>query len=93
MDLLSEIDINIKQYLYYLSIILFIFLMFVGMVKLVVWGKKMRKGALLFLAVFPLISIFPIPSQEIKKIERIKQQEIKKEDENGEPVDDEDPDK
>ncbi|WP_230961318.1 hypothetical protein [Psychrosphaera haliotis] len=48
----------------------------------------MSKGALFFLAIFPIISIFPIPQQEIKKIENIKKEYIKKVDENGEPLDD-----
>jgi hypothetical protein len=37
------------------------------------------------LAIFPLISIFPIPGEEVKKFERIKQVQIKEEDESGEP--------
>jgi len=45
----------------------------------------MPKGAFVFLAFLPLISIFPIPPQEIKKLERIKQEQIKNEDESGEP--------
>ncbi|OKY26945.1 hypothetical protein BI291_11070 [Thalassotalea sp. PP2-459] len=55
------------------------------MFRLVKWSKKMPKGAFIFLALFPLISIFPIPPQEIKKLEKIKQQQIKKEKENSEP--------
>ncbi|ATC83692.1 hypothetical protein J139_10093 [Pseudoalteromonas agarivorans S816] len=31
------------------------------MLKLVIWGKSMSKGAYLFLAFFPLISLMPIP--------------------------------
>jgi hypothetical protein len=46
----------------------------------------MPKGALVFLAFFPLISIYPIPPQEIKKIERMKQKQIKSEDESGDPA-------
>lgn len=45
----------------------------------------MPKGAFIFLAVFPILSIFPIPPQEIKKLERIRQEQINEEDENGEP--------
>lgn len=50
----------------------------------------MSKGAVFFLAIFPIISIFPIPQQEIKKIENIKKEYIKKVDENGEPLDEDD---
>ena len=49
----------------------------------------MPKGAFVFLALFPLISIFPIPPQEIKKLERIKQEQVKKEDESGDPPNEE----
>ncbi|WP_286235664.1 hypothetical protein [Thalassotalea sediminis] len=47
----------------------------------------MPKGAFIFLAVFPILFVFPIPPQEIKKIERIKQEQLKEEDENGDPKD------
>ena len=61
--------------------------------KVVIWSKKMTKGAVVFLAIFPIISIFPIPQQEIKKIENIKKVHVKKQDENGEPIDDDEQDK
>lgn len=60
-------------------------LAFFVMFRLVKWSKKMPKGAFIFLALFPLISVFPIPPQEVKKLEKIKQQQIKKEKENSEP--------
>ncbi|MDO6428632.1 hypothetical protein Q4489_16590 [Thalassotalea sp. 1_MG-2023] len=63
-------------------------LLLLVMLKLVKWSKKMPKGAFIFLALFPLISIFPIPPQEIKKLEKIKQQPVKKEKENSEPNED-----
>ncbi|BDX07872.1 hypothetical protein [Planctobacterium marinum] len=67
-----------------LVVALLIFLIFVvAFIKLVLWSKKMPKGAYLFLAFFPLISLFPIPPQEIKKLERIKQERINEEDESG----------
>ncbi|WP_077286114.1 hypothetical protein [Cognaticolwellia aestuarii] len=56
-----------------------------AMYRMVVWSKRMPKGAFVFLAFLPLISIFPIPPQEIKKLERIKQEQIKNEDESSEP--------
>lgn len=82
MDLLNAIDIKV---IYYLGGILFTLLILRGMCKLVTWSKKMPKGAMVFLAFFPLISIYPIPPQEIKKIERMKQKQIKNEDESGDP--------
>ena len=69
----------------YTVVILLLFLMIRGMYRLVVWSKKMPKGAFILLAIFPLISIFPIPHQEIKKIERIRQEQVNEGDENGEP--------
>lgn len=83
MDLLSTI--NIKGIFYYFLVIVFVLFIFRGMYRLVVWSKKMPKGAFIFLAIFPLISIYPIPPQEIKKLERIKQEQIKDQDESGEP--------
>ena len=83
MDLLNAIDIEV---FYYLGGMLLALVVFQGMFKLVTWSKKMPKGALVFLAFFPLISIYPIPPQEIKKIERMKQKQIKSEDESGDPA-------
>jgi len=48
------------------------------MVKLVFWGKKMGRGAFLFLAVFPLISLFPIPPPVYECIEEAKQERPKR---------------
>jgi hypothetical protein len=86
MDLLNTIDID--SIVYYCLVIFFLLLIFRGMYRLVVWSKRMPKGAFVFLAIFPLISIFPIPAQEIKKLERIKQEEVQNEDESGEPPND-----
>ncbi|WDE08707.1 hypothetical protein SG34_032905 [Thalassomonas viridans] len=70
---------------FYFVLILFAFLMVRGMYRLVIWSKRMPKGAFLFLAVFPVLSVFPIPAQEIKKLEKIKQEQLREEDESGEP--------
>ncbi|MDO6486167.1 hypothetical protein Q4503_00555 [Colwellia sp. 6_MG-2023] len=86
MDLLNTIDID--SIVYYCLVIVFLLLIFRGMYRLVIWSKRMPKGAFVFLAIFPLISIFPIPAQEIKKLERIKQEEVQNEDESGEPPND-----
>ncbi|NRA83945.1 MAG: hypothetical protein HRU22_09330 [Gammaproteobacteria bacterium] len=86
MDLLNAIDI---KYLFcYVLVIVLVLFIFRGMFRMVVWAKKMPKGAFMFLAIFPLISIFPIPGQEIKKLEKIKKVQIKKEDESGDPPSD-----
>ncbi len=40
------------------------------MLKLVIWGNSMSKGAYLFLAFFPLISLMPIPPLLMKMFKR-----------------------
>ncbi|MUH72041.1 hypothetical protein GNP35_05835 [Psychrosphaera haliotis] len=86
MDIFLKITID--DFIFYFSLITLSFAVIKTLINLVVWSKKMSKGALFFLAIFPIISIFPIPQQEIKKIENIKKEYIKKVDENGEPLDD-----
>ncbi|GAA0303663.1 hypothetical protein GCM10009128_23830 [Psychrosphaera haliotis] len=86
MDILCKV--TAADFFYYFSLISVCFVIIKILVNLVVWSKKMSKGAVFFLAIFPIISIFPIPQQEIKKIENIKKEYIKKVDENGEPLDD-----
>lgn len=77
--------ISIQELFYYSLIIVFVLFLLKGMFKLVAWSRKMPKAAFVFLAIFPLVSLFPIPPQEIKKLERIKQEQVKNEDESGEP--------
>ncbi len=55
------------------------------LIKIIAWANGMSTGAYLTLAIFPLISLFPIPPTEIKKIERIKQEQVKQKEESGEP--------
>lgn len=85
MDILTLPDLSIIGI--YIALFLFAAFIIRGLFRLVVWGKRMPKGAFVFLAVFPILSVFPIPPQEIKKLERIKQEQLKEEDENGEPKD------
>lgn len=84
MDLLNfSVLINFG---FYVGLVLLAGFFIRALYRLVVWSKKMPKGALLMLAVFPVLSVFPIPPQEIKKLERIKQEQIQEEDENGDPL-------
>lgn len=70
----------------------FIFIMLLwGLSSLIGWAKGMPAGAYLALALFPLISLFPIPPSEIKKLQRIKQEEVKRDQESGDPAGDEPP--
>ena len=59
-----------------------------GLAKLVRWAKRMPAGAYFILALFPLISLFPIPPAEIKKLQRIKQEQVKRKQEAGDPPSD-----
>lgn len=78
---------NLSIIIVYIITVICTLLTIRGLYRLIVWSKKMPKGAFIFLAVFPIISLFPIPPQEIKKLERIKQEQLKEEDENGEQKD------
>ena len=53
--------------------------------RFVSWAKKMSKGALFFLALMPLISIFPIPPPVFKNVEAAKQQQKKDKENSGPP--------
>ncbi len=59
-----------------------------GLIRMVKWGKGMSKGAFLFLAIFPLISIFPIPPPVFKNVEKAKQEQRKRKEDNGDPPND-----
>ncbi|MBQ4836239.1 hypothetical protein J8M00_07750 [Pseudoalteromonas luteoviolacea] len=48
------------------------------MYRMVVWAKKMPKGAFLFMALMPLIALFPIPPPQFKNIAQAKQEQRKK---------------
>jgi len=79
--------INFSIIIVYIITVICTLLRVRGLYRLIEWSKNMPKGAFIFLAVFPIISLFPIPPQEIKKLERIKQEQLKEEDENGEQKD------
>ena len=53
--------------------------------KVVRWAKRRPAGAYVILAIFPLISILPIPHSEIKKLQRVKQEQVQQKEESGEP--------
>jgi|GEM_PF-1506415 len=58
--------------------------------KVVRWAKRRPAGAYVILAIFPLISLLPIPHSEIKKLQRIKQEQVQQKEESGEPETDDD---
>jgi len=66
-------------------------LMLWGLAKLIRWAKGMPTGAYLILALFPLISLFPIPPAEIKKLQRIKQEQVQRKQDAGDPPSDDEP--
>ncbi|MCL2917326.1 hypothetical protein [Shewanella litorisediminis] len=41
------------------------------------WARAMPKGAYLFLAFFPLISLFPIPTESLKQLDEARQEQRK----------------
>jgi hypothetical protein len=51
----------------------------------------MPAGAYFILALFPLVSLFPIPPSEIKKLQLIKQEQVKRKQESGDPPSDDEP--
>ena len=84
MDFVNEIGGWGWVSLYCAAATVFILLLW-GMAKLIGWAKGMPAGAYLILALFPLISLFPIPPAEIKKLQRIKQEQVKRKEESGDP--------
>ncbi|MDK1287317.1 hypothetical protein [Pseudoalteromonas umbrosa] len=59
-------------------IMLCIFGVVIFMYRAVSWAKKMPKGAFLFMALMPLIALFPIPPPQFKNIDKAKQEQRKK---------------
>ena len=60
------------------------------MFRLVIWAKKMPKGAYVFLMILPLISIFPIPPPAFKNVEKAKQEQRKRKEDSGDSDDEPD---
>ena len=60
------------------------------MLKLVIWGKSMPKGAYLFLAFFPLISLMPIPPPTYENVQKAKQEQRKRKEDSGDDPTNED---
>ena len=60
------------------------------MLKLVIWGKSMSKGAYLFLAFFPLISLIPIPPPTYENVQKAKQEQRKRKEDSGDDPTNED---
>jgi len=60
------------------------------MLKLVIWGKNMSKGAYLFLAFFPLISLMPIPPPTYENVQKAKQEQRKRKEDSGDDPTNED---
>ena len=75
MDLIHTTDLT--EILALSTALVSVFVTIIGMFRLVLWSKRMPKGAIVFLAVFPLLSLFPIPPQEIKKLENIRKEQMK----------------
>ena len=68
-----------------LTLVLIVIVAFVSLViafiilsRMVRWAKKMPKGAYLFMALFPLISVFPIPPPVFENVAKAKHEQRKK---------------
>jgi len=88
MDLLQTVMSPAVLFLY-VAVGAGIVLLCCAMAKLIRWAKRRPAGAYFFLALMPLISLFPIPPAEIKKLQQIKQEQVKQEQEAGAPPPDE----
>jgi hypothetical protein len=86
MDLLISVGIK-NEPLQYFVVLVLVMTLIKSMHSLVIWGKKMPKGAFIFLAIFPLISIFPIPPPVFKNVEKAKQEQRKRKEDSGDPPD------
>ena len=82
MDLLNSIGIKDVLLQYCVAVVLFLIVVNT-LYRMVVWGKKMSKGAFIFLAIFPLISVFPIPPPVFKNVEKAKQEQRKRKEKRG----------
>ncbi len=63
--------------------VLIIFLFLILAKRATKWAKKMPKGAYLFMALMPLISLFPIPPPAFKNVAKAKQEQPKRKEDNG----------
>ncbi len=57
------------------------------LLKIIKWAKGMPKVVFLLLAIFPLISIFPIPPPAFKNVEKAKIEQRKNKQNNGDSDD------
>ncbi|WP_205623835.1 hypothetical protein [Pseudoalteromonas rubra] len=55
------------------------------LVRIVKWAKGMPKAAYLVMAIFPLLSLFPIPPPVFKNVAKAKQEQRKRKEAPGDP--------
>ncbi|KAF7788916.1 hypothetical protein PRUB_a2018 [Pseudoalteromonas rubra] len=56
------------------------------LIRIVKWAKGMPKAAYLVMAIFPLLSLFPIPPPVFKNVAKAKQEQRKKKEVPGDPL-------
>lgn len=88
MDILNKVSLE-TLLLHWLAVTLLLLVVFWTMIKIVAWGKTMSRGAFLFLAFFPLISLFPIPPPQFENVQKAKQEQRKRKEDSGDPPDNE----
>ncbi|MFS1422847.1 hypothetical protein [Shewanella sp. 10N.286.48.B5] len=81
--------LNILWNISYLSAFVILVLSLLSLIwllkKVYYWAREMPKTAYILLAIFPLISIFPISPPQFKNVEKAKEQQIKRKEDNGDP--------
>ncbi|NMR27308.1 hypothetical protein HH219_17500 [Pseudoalteromonas sp. NEC-BIFX-2020_015] len=88
MDILNKVSLE-TLLLHWLAVTLLLLVVFWTMIKIVAWGKTMSRGAFLFLAFFPLISLFPIPPPQFENVQKAKQEQRKRKEDSGDPPENE----
>jgi len=82
MFILSLKGIRMEIFPAVVALTLILILILFGL-KAVKWVKKMPKAAFIFMALMPLISLFPIPPPVFKNIAKAKQEQPKRKQDNG----------
>ncbi|XQF92654.1 hypothetical protein ACOBV9_16460 [Pseudoalteromonas espejiana] len=88
MDLLNSNGVTFSALLVTIVSALLLLIIWL-LLKMIAWGKSMSKGAYLFLAFFPLISLMPIPPPTYENVQEAKQEHRKRKEDSGNPPDEE----
>lgn len=72
----------------WVALTVFFMLVFVAifMILLLKLSKRNTKGAFVFLAIFPLLSLFPIPPSATESLDKQKREQVKRKEDSGDPL-------